>query len=227
MLSTLMKRTRIAHKLLLISLSFLLPIAVLLYFMVAGINYDIRFTRLEEFGNEYQRPLEELLRHVPQHEFLAVRMHAGDDGVESRVLSAQSKIDQALQRLKSVDALYAEDLQFTEEGLGKRQRSAANPRDLSAAWERLKRETGSLSPTAIVSRHRQIRDTVRSMISHAGDTSNLLIYMNDDTRMLVLSQVRESMSRHGRLMLGATETLFDLDIGFQRVDGKVPTYRKN
>lgn len=56
---------------------------------------------------------------------------------------------------------------------------------------------------------------------------NVLIYMNEDTRCQVLSQVRESMSRHGHLVLGATETLFNLDVGFQRVDGKVPTYRKN
>lgn len=200
MLANLIKNTRIAHKLLLISLSFLLPIAVLLYFMVAGINYDIRFTRLEEYGNEYQRPLEELLRHVPQHEFLAVRMRAGDDGVESRVLSEQSKINQALQRLKSVDGLYGEDLQFTEDGLGKRQRSAANARDLSAAWERLKGEVELLSPAALVSRHRQIRDTVRSMISHSGDTSNLILdpdldsYYLMDITLLALPQTQDRLA---------------------------------
>ena len=175
MVAQLLKQTRISHKLLVISFSFLLPIAVLLYFMVAGTNYDIRFTRLEEYGNEYQRPLEELLRHIPQHEFLATRLRSGETDVESRLLSEQSDIDQALQQLKSVDALRGQDLQFTEEGLGKRQRSTANPQDLSTAWDRLKSEVSSLSPAAITSRHRKLRDTVRAMISHAGDTSNLIL----------------------------------------------------
>lgn len=217
MVAELLKKTRIAHKLLLISLSFMLPITVLLYFMVAGINYDIRFTRLEEFGNEYQRPLEELLRHVPQHEFLASRLQAGDADVEGRLLSEQSKIDQALQRLKSVDDMRGEDLQFTEEGLGKRQRSTANPRDLSAAWDRLKGETSSLSPTAVGTRHRQIRDTIRSMISHAGDTSNLILdpdldsYYLMDITLLALPQTQDRLADilaegHGMLSQGSDLT---------------------
>lgn len=210
MVGQLLKKTRISHKLLLISLSFMLPITVLLYFMVAGINYDIRFTRLEEYGNEYQRPLEELLRHVPQHQFLAARLRSGETEVESRMLAEQSRIDQTLQRLKSVDALHSQDLQFTEEGLGKRQRSTANPRDLTAAWERLKREVNSLSPTAITSRHRQIRDTVRSMISHAGDTSNLILdpdldsYYLMDITLLALPQTQDRLAdilSEGRQML--------------------------
>lgn len=210
MVGQLLKRTRISHKLLLISLSFMLPIAVLLYFMVAGINYDIRFTRLEEYGNEYQRPLEELLRHVPQHQYLAGRLKSGEADVESRMQAAQTRIDQTLQRLKSVDTMYGEDLQFTEEGLGKRQRSTANPRDLAADWERLKGELDSLSPAAINSRHRQIRDTVRSMISHSGDTSNLILdpdldsYYLMDITLLALPQTQDRLAdilSEGRLML--------------------------
>ena len=52
---------RIPNKLFWISLSFSLPIAVLLYFMIAGINDDIRFAQRELAGNEYQRPLHDLL----------------------------------------------------------------------------------------------------------------------------------------------------------------------
>jgi methyl-accepting chemotaxis protein len=200
MVGQLLKRTRISHKLLLISLSFMLPIAVLLYFMVAGINHDIRFTRLEEYGNDYQRPLEEMLRYVPQHQFLSGRLRSGEAEVESRLLAAQSRIDQAMQRLKTVDALRGQDLQFTEEGLGKRQRSTANPRDLAADWEQLKKELNSLSPTAIASRHRQIRDTIRSMISHAGDTSNLILdpdldsYYLMDITLLALPQTQDRLA---------------------------------
>jgi methyl-accepting chemotaxis protein len=218
MVAQLLKQTRISHKLLVISFSFLLPIAVLLYFMVAGTNYDIRFTRLEEYGNEYQRPLEELLRHIPQHEFLATRLRSGETDVESRLLSEQSDIDQALQQLKSVDALRGQDLQFTEEGLGKRQRSTANPQDLSTAWDRLKSEVSSLSPAAITSRHRKLRDTVRAMISHAGDTSNLILdpdldsYYLMDITLLAIPQTQDRLAdiqAEGYQMLSQEDGLTD------------------
>lgn len=54
---------------------------------------------------------------------------------------------------------------------------------------------------------------------------NVLIYMNDETRVRVLNKVRDAMAAHGHLMLGATESLFNVDVGFERTPGTVPTYR--
>ena len=72
----------ISQKLILISLSLLLPIAVLLYFMVQGINADIRFAELEIAGNAYQRPLMALLDHVGRHQSLTRRQLAGATGLD-------------------------------------------------------------------------------------------------------------------------------------------------
>lgn len=63
---------KISQKLWLSVLSFSIPILMLLYFTVSGINYDINFARLEIFGNRLLAPLSELLALVPKHQRLVV-----------------------------------------------------------------------------------------------------------------------------------------------------------
>lgn len=199
-ISRLLNPLRIPHKLILISLSFSLPIAVLLYFAIAGINYDIRFAEFELYGNAYQRPLENLLDGLARHQLLADRRLSGEDVEDDAVYSLQASIDQALRRLQAADRQHGVDLQFTEEGLAKRKRQSANTNDLAAQWERLKQELLSLSSAASDQRHRQLRDTVRTMISHAGDTSNLILdpdldsYYLMDITLLSLPQTQDRLA---------------------------------
>jgi methyl-accepting chemotaxis protein len=191
---------RIAHKLALISLSFALPIAVLLYFVVDGINYDIRFSTLEMYGNRYQRPLESLLEHVPEHKFLAHRYLAGDKSLDSRLRTEQARIDEALTTLLAVDKELGTDLQFTEEGLSKRKRETARASLLRDAWNTLKASYASLSPEASDEHHKQLVDTVRTMITHSGDTSNLILdpdldsYYLMDVTLLALPQMQDRLA---------------------------------
>ena len=64
-----------------------MPDSLMLYLFISSINENIRFAQMEKKGNEYQRPLEELLELIPQHRALAQRAfgdvrtmitHAGD-----------------------------------------------------------------------------------------------------------------------------------------------------
>lgn len=169
---------RIPNKLLWISLSFSLPIAVLLYFMIAGINDDIRFAERELAGNEYQRPLHDLLRHLARHQVLA-------SGNELEIVSEQGKVDQALQRLEGVQRLFGLALQVTDAGLAQRQRSGSAPSDIAAAWQKLKSEQGSLTVASSEVRHRQLRESIRQLVTHVGDTSNLILDPDLDTYYLM------------------------------------------
>src|SRR5258706_73575 len=63
---------KVWQKLVLIGLAFSMPIAVLLTFLVKGIEKDIQFGTWEKLGNEYQRPLMRLLDHLSQHRLLAM-----------------------------------------------------------------------------------------------------------------------------------------------------------
>lgn len=53
---------------------------------------------------------------------------------------------------------------------------------------------------------------------------NVLIYMSEETRLQVVRKVRQALAPDGHLMLGATETLFDLDSGLDKSSGQIPTY---
>ena len=162
---------RIPSKLLWISLSFSLPIAVLLYFMVAGINGHIHFAEQEVAGIEYQRPLHDLLRHLARHQWLS----KSAESAETELAGEQGRIDQAFQRIDGMQRLYGGQLQVTELGLAQRQRSGSLPREMTAAWQKYKSERESLSPAAVEARHRQMRDNARNLISHVVDTSNLIL----------------------------------------------------
>ena len=71
-------RLKVSQKLMLICIFFVMPDSLMLYFFITGINANIRFAQLEKKGNEYQRPLEELLELIPQHGELALIAFAGE-----------------------------------------------------------------------------------------------------------------------------------------------------
>lgn len=171
---------RIPNKLLWISLSFLLPITVLLYFMVAGINANIRFAEQELAGNEYQRPLHDLLRHLSRHQALS-----GDAAAETELIGEQGKIDQAFQKLAGVQRLFGATLQVTDAGLAQRQRSGSLPSDMATVWQKFKADHDSLSPVASSGKQRQLRDAARQLVSHVGDTSNLILDPDLDSYYLM------------------------------------------
>ncbi len=56
---------KVSVKLTLISCAFLMPILVLLYFLTAEQNIRIDFAQKELYGNEYLRPLKEILELAP------------------------------------------------------------------------------------------------------------------------------------------------------------------
>ncbi|MCX7422177.1 MAG: methyl-accepting chemotaxis protein [Planctomycetia bacterium] len=213
MTGRLFRNTRIAHKLLLISLSFALPIAVLLYFTVVGINKDIHFATLELHGNDFQRPLEDLLQATLLHQAAAQRALGGEAKQEGQLHNLQTRFDQALQKLDAVNRRYGLELQFTDEGLGKRQRTSSNQTALTAAWGKLKQDLKSLDPNGSNARHRHLRETIRTMLTHAGDTSNLVLDPDLDSYYLsvALATLPQSQDRladvlvEGRTMLAKEE----------------------
>lgn len=170
---------RIPNKLLWISLSFSLPIAVLLYLMVAGINANIRFAEKELAGNEYQRPLHDLLRCLARHQALTV------DAAELDILNEQGRIEQALQKLDGVQRVHGTLLHVTDASLAQRQRSGASPGDIAAAWHQFKAERSALSPAASDAKQRAIRHAARQLVSHVGDTSNLILDPDLDSYYLM------------------------------------------
>jgi methyl-accepting chemotaxis protein len=195
MLTQLLTSRRIPYKLLWISLSFSLPIAVLLYFTIAGFNRDIKFAEQELAGNEYQRPLHRLLQHLAYHQLLT----AAENSNALDLASVQGKTDQALQELDSLQQRTGQSLQVTESGLAQRLRSASHPEKLIVAWQGLRDNRGQLSREVMDVQHRQLRNSVRQLVAHTGDTSNLILdpdldsYYLMDVTMLGLPRLQDRL----------------------------------
>jgi methyl-accepting chemotaxis protein len=164
-------------KLCAICLSLLVPLALLLYLSVANVNGQIEFSRHELFGNAYLRPLVHLLEDLP-------KVAAGDK-------EAASDAAAAFVKLGAVQEMYGTPLQFTPEGLGKRDRLHLSPGRVVEAWR-----AAQGNPAKI----RALIPLIMGMIAHAGDTSNLILdpdldsYYLMDLTLLALPQTQHRLT---------------------------------
>ena len=202
---------KIAQKLMLISIFFVLPDSVMLYLFITAINDNIDVARLEQKGNQYQRPLEELLEAFPQHQQAAQQMLEGDAAAQPRVARIAAQIDASFRSLEAVNARIGEELQFTDEGLAKRHREHYRVSTVRAEWEELKGEVSHLTPAVSAEKHLHLVADIRTMITHAGDTSNLILdpdldsYYLMDATLLALPAAQDRLAvvmTSGQAVLG-------------------------
>ncbi len=187
----------VGRRLLLITLSFVAPVAIMAWLIVSGMNTNIAFTQAERDGVRYLDPLATLLRTLADHQ-----LAAGDAAEQAR---AAAGVDEGMARLDAAQAELGERLQFTPAGLAARQREHVAPSTLRAEWDALKREAASLSPDVLDERHQHLLDDVRTMIAHAGDTSNLILdpdldsYYTMDAVVVALPQAQARLGRANRV----------------------------
>jgi methyl-accepting chemotaxis protein len=154
---------------------FTVPICVLSYMMFKVQTTSIDFAAQEKLGVQYQRPLEKILHAVSLHKIMAQRALHGETESKNKLSSLSEGVDQGLSELQKVNAEIGSNLQFTSEGLKMRKRDGADFNSLSARWEKLKSDMGKFSPAESNEAHNQMISTVRTMITHLGDTSNIIL----------------------------------------------------
>jgi PAS domain S-box-containing protein len=185
-------RLRVSQKLMLISVLFMIPDTVLLCLFLFSINTNIKFARWEKYGNEYQTALEELLELIPLHLLQAQVGSEASPGMDAKTI--EGRIDTALTNLKEVDSRIGPLLQFTEEGLSKRKREHCTVRNLTAEWQQLKSNQAADGEA-----HLHLVSDVRTMITHAGDSSNLILdpdldsYYLMDVTLLALPEMQDRL----------------------------------
>ena len=186
-------------KLMAIAFAFILPISVLLFFTIKGINYDIAFEKWEHYGNEYQRSLESLLQHLAMQRLL-VNGQANEEGTyAAQLTSLHAQIDANLDALEEVDNRLAVALKTTDEEMTKRGREHYRVKTLKDEWQMLKSGLPSLSLEASDEKMRHLIEDVRALIAHVGDTSNLILdpdldsYYLMDITLLALPQMQDRL----------------------------------
>ncbi len=172
----------------------------LFYFISKGFSKDIAFADLERTGNTYQRPLEQLLDSLASHELAARRSLAGDSSATAALTEASSRTDAAIEELRKVDAQIGAKLQFTPEGLAKRKREHCQWKNVRSEWESLRDSQKTLSIETSDKQHDHLRSDIRTMIAHAGDTSNLILdsdldsYYLMDVTLVTLPQTQDRLA---------------------------------
>ncbi len=196
-----LKSIRISRKLLLISLMFIAPMGCMLYFMTSNINQSyLAFAEKELAGNEFQRPLEELLDGVGRHQLVVQRISSGESALEAQLAPLQQQIDRAFETLDGVDLRHGTKLEFTPEGLSKRQRETARPGTVKRKWQELKNRASTLTAADSAKLHASLTGDLRTMITHAGDSSNLILdpdldsYYLMDVTLLALPQTQQRIA---------------------------------
>lgn len=184
----------------LISIFFVMPDSLMLYLFITGINANIHFAQLEKKGNKYQRPLEKLLELLPQHQFLAQSASEGKLPGTEELSRKEAEIDAAFDDLQGVDERIGADLQFTHEGLAKRKREHFRAPIVRKEWQDLVARLSVLDSAAQTREHLHLIADIRTMISHAGDLSNLILdpdldsYYLMDATLLALPQTQDRLA---------------------------------
>jgi methyl-accepting chemotaxis protein len=166
------RTTRIWMKLAAIALSFIVPLVITTYFLVKEQNIKIDFAQQELEGIDYLRPLSKLYVHT---ELYGALLRQGDEAQASRL---ESTIDGDLREVVAVDARLKDSLQTTSTALNARNRGAAEPARLQSAWESAKLAGGSAAGLA---QNEELTANMRTLISHVGDTSKLILDPDLDT----------------------------------------------
>jgi methyl-accepting chemotaxis protein len=188
-------RSRVNRRLGLLSVAFAVPLTtIIVWLIVSGINETINFAQYEKMGNVYLRPVDRLLHLVPER-FSALRRGSSDE-----VKKIDSQIAAAFTALDDVQQKVGEQLQFTAAGLESRKRSQLLLSKVHEHWKLV-----SAGPAEDAAYDGMVAD-LRGLISHAGDTSNLILDPDLDSYYLMdvtLLAVPELQERLGLLLRDA------------------------
>ena len=181
----LMNRLTYPQKFLLISLLFLLPLAVGLTILISLLNTDMAFARKELDGTAYLRPLRTLLAHTIEEQLLAERYFSGETTLEPQVLAQHEQLKADLAALSAVEAR-----------LGPRLGTSVQYETLLNQWNRLDAQLLLRSVADNSAAHGRFITTIRDLMNRVGDQSNLILDPSLDTYYLmdtVLLDLPESL----------------------------------
>jgi methyl-accepting chemotaxis protein len=173
----------ITAKLTISSLVFVLPIALLSYFVFSASYENISLARLEMRGNAYIRPLSSLLQQVTEHERMVVQSFSGNVD-EAKLLALEKGMDARFEELEALHAASAHALEVDPAGLERRGRQRLAVDQLQKRWDELKQWKGA-SPGKFMGKHAALVSDLLGLIELVGGTSSLGLDPDQDSTALV------------------------------------------
>lgn len=200
----------LGRKITVICLLFLAPTLVALYLIVSGYSENLNSARLERVGNIYERPLVQLLNELPSYRDLAAQYFSGHKEVRTELDQTAARIDRSFAKLQAVNDQFGAVLQFTPEGLAQRKREHYTVETVRSEWEALKRNFESAGQGSADKQNVHLMADVRTMISHAGDTSGLILDPDLDSYYLMdatLAGLPQTLDRLASIRIAGNKLL--------------------
>jgi len=171
----LMNKLSYSRKMILISTIFMIPLVVSLFMLNSQLNIGINFAEKERLGVEYIQSLRKLTEDIPSHRGMTYAYLAGDHSFKNKILAKRADIDANIMAIDAVDARLGEQLDAREQWLAIKQE-----------WSRVRGLSDSqLSAKEIFAAHSELIADVIALISHVGDTSNLILDPDLDSYYLM------------------------------------------
>ena len=215
-----LRNLSIGSKLTLLSLSLLLPLAVLLYFTVTTMNASIAFAEFERAGVAHLRPLQTLTAAVPRHRAAAYHtLTDSDASLRGDLTQIGRRVDAALAALQVASQEHGpligvDPPSLQAEGLGD-----LTPSRLAEQWQAVEqdlelalRDRSERSIDAAMGSYERLIESVDAAISHIGDRSKLVLDPDLDSYYLmdVVVFSLPEMQRHlGETALTAERSVAD------------------
>ena len=173
-----LRSLRVANKLLLISVSLLLPLLVLLYFTIDQINDRIDFAESERAGAAVLEPLGDLQSGLLRHRTLVADAAAGNPRAEALLSLVATEIEAAIKQVDGQLDRHAADLGFAD---GSGDNADGTVDELRRVWSGIRSTSGSASIEARLASHDEAIARVDALITRVGDSSKLILDPNLDT----------------------------------------------
>jgi PAS domain S-box-containing protein len=170
----LMNRLKYPRKLALISLLFVLPLGLVLYFLTSELTDRMEFSEKELLGSRYLRPLRKLLEHATEARVVGRDYATGRVGLRPELVRLTAEIDGEMDALAAVDGELGTDL--------KTERRVSVLRE---QWRFLRAKCLDLEASHSDELFTKLIADIRSLASLVGDTSNLILDPDLDTYYLM------------------------------------------
>lgn len=190
----LLKHFRITQKMIASVVLFTIPLGYLLLQYVNSMNEQINFAKQEIVGNAYQRPVMKALMAVTDHQTLRVLADLGDQDAAAKLAAKTVEVEKTFEEIQAAQNAYGETLKFVPAELAARKRSDIELPKVLAQWKDLSGQAAQASHADLKPAYLALIANLRMMVTHLGDTSNLILdpdldsYYLMDVTLLALPQ---------------------------------------
>lgn len=183
-------RLSLFKKLILANIFYAIPVIALVWLMIDAKNSNIDFSKQELKGNQFQIKLE--------NTFLELNKLKIETLYKNKIPSEMFEgVDEKIKDVFQVHKEIGDDLQFNLEGLKKRKRENLELSSFQTRWDDFKKKATTASTEENLKQLSAFIADIRGMITHVGDTSNLILdpdldsYYLMDITLLALPQIQD------------------------------------